>query len=198
MSQIVKATEADLKNIAKVHKEVYSKAHFTSLFSLELLEVFYKYFLNNGSSILLALDNKKNIQGFIVSGVDIPHKISHFKSKKKLDIYKTAILHPITAIKKAFSTVNTKLFSQYSSYDESKYLILSIAVTRQRKGIGSLLLNEALLMSKQQKYKKLGLYVRVENIGALNLYLKNNYKIIAYTSNQYYMEKENEYANPIS
>ncbi len=191
MNQMVKATKDDLKNIAQVHKKVYSKSHFTSLFSLELLEVFYSYFLDNGSSILLAVDNKKNIQGFIVSGINISDKISKFKSKEKFNIWLTAILHPITATKKMITQVYNKLFKQHSKYDEADYLILSIAVAVQRKGIGSLLLNESTLISQEQGYKHLGLYVRVGNVSALNLYLKDNYKIIAYNSGQYYMEKEN-------
>jgi len=191
MSQIVKASEDDLKNIAKVHKKVYSKSHFTSLFSLELLEVFYSYFLNNGSSILLAVDDKKDIQGFIVSGIDIPDKINKFKSEEKFSIWFTAILHPITATKKMMTQVYNKLFIQHTKFDEADYLILSIAVAVQRKGIGSSLLNEVTLLSQEKGYKNLGLYVRVGNVSALNLYLKDNYKIIAYTSDQYYMEKEN-------
>ncbi len=191
MNQIVRATKDDLKNIAGVHKKVYSKSHFTSLFSLELLEVFYSYFLDNGSSILLAVDDKKNIQGFIVSGVDISDKINKFKSEEKFNIWFTALLHPITATKKIITQIYNKLFIKYEEFNEASYLILSIAVAVQRKGIGSLLLNEAILMSQKQEYKNLGLYVRVGNISALNLYLKDNYKIIAYTSDQYYMEKEN-------
>ena len=191
MNQRIKATKDDLKNIARVHKKVYSKSHFTSLFSLELLEVFYSYFLDNGSSILLAVDDKKNIQGFIVSGINISDKISKFKSKEKFNIWLTAILHPITATKKMITQVYNKLFIRHSKYNESDYLILSIAVSVQRKGIGSLLLNEATLISQEQGYKNLGLYVRVGNVSALSLYLKDHYKIIAYNSGQYYMEKEN-------
>ena len=191
MSHIVRATKNDLKNIAKVHKKVYSKSHFTSLFSLELLEIFYSYFLDDGSSILLALDNKKNIQGFIVSGIKIPDKISKFKSEERFNVWLTAILHPITASKKMITQVYNKLFIRHTKFDETDYLILSIAVSVQRKGIGGLLLNESTLLSQEQGYKNLGLYVRVGNVSALNLYLKDNYKIIAYTSSQYYMEKEN-------
>lgn len=191
MSQIVRATKNDLKNIAKVHKKVYSKSHFTSLFSLGLLEIFYSYFLDDGSSILLALDDKKDIQGFIVSGIDIPDKISKFKSEEKLNIWFTALLHPITATKKMITQTYNNLFIKHEEFIGAEYLILSIAVAVRRKGIGSSLLNEVRLMSQKQKYKNLGLYVRVENLSALNLYLKDNYKIIAYTSGQYYMEKEN-------
>lgn len=191
MSQIIRATKDDLENIAKVHKKVYSKSHFTSLFSLELLEIFYSYFLNNDSSILLAVDDQKNIQGFIVSGIDISDKINKFKSEEKFNIWLTAILHPITATKKMMAQIYNKLFVPYKKYDEADYLILSIAVLAQRKGIGSLLLKEVTLISQEQGHKNLGLYVRVGNVSALNLYLKDNYKIIAYNSNQYYMEREN-------
>ena len=191
MSQILRATKDDLKNIAKVHKKVYSKSHFTSLFSLELLEKFYNYFLNNGSSILLAVDDKKDIQGFIVSGISIPDKISKFKSEERFNIWLTAILHPMTATKKMMTQIYNKLFIKHEEFNEADYLILSIAVAIQRKSIGSSLLNEVTLLSQEKGYKNLGLYVRVVNVSALNLYLKDNYKIIAYSSGQYYMEKEN-------
>lgn len=190
MSHIIKATKDDLRHIAKVHKKVYSNSHFTSLFSSELLEVFYSYFLENGSSILLALNDKNDIQGFIVSGIDISNNISRFKSEKRFDIWLTAILHPLAATKKMITQMYNKLFIKHERYNETYYLILSIAVSEQRKGIGTLLLNEATSLAQKQGYTHLGLYVRVGNISALNLYLKNNYKIRFYFNDQYYMEKE--------
>lgn len=189
MSQIVQATKDDLKNIAIVHKRVYSKSHFTSLFPLQLLETFYGYFLDNGSLILLAVNNQNDIMGFVVSGVGISDKIAKFKSENKFSILLTAIFHPITATKKMIAQVYNKLFMRQGKYDEADYLILSIAVSAQRRGIGSLLLNEATLMSQKLGSGKIGLYVRIGNVSALNLYLKDNYKIIAYTSGQYYLEK---------
>jgi len=190
MTHIVKATESDLKKIAEVHKKVYSESHFTSLFSLKLLEIFYSFFLDKGSSILLALNDKNDIQGFIVVGIDISDKISLFKSDNIFDIWLTAMLHPLAATKKVITQIYNKLFIKYEKYIETDYLILSIAVSKQRKGIGNLLLNEAALIAQKQGYTHLGLYVRVGNVSALNLYLKDHYKIKVYLAGQYYMEKE--------
>jgi len=191
MSSIVYANEADLKKIAQIHKEVYSKSHFTSLFSIELLIEFYSYYLKNGSSIILSLNDNQEIEGFIVFGVEIANKIQTFKSREKLNIWITAIKNPLVSIKKVTRSVYNRLFDKGSDFTETDYLILSIAVATQRKGIGSLLLREVNKRGNELNFQKIGLYVRVGNTMALNLYLKNGYKIISYLQGQYYMEKEN-------
>ena len=194
MIHISKATSNDLKEIAKIHKQVYTSSHFTSLFPLQLLEDFYGYFIEGDSSILLARNDSNELQGFIVSGTDISSRLQRFKREQKFAIWKTAFAHPLVAVKKTVRQLYYK-FSRHDEVHEANNLILSIAVAVQRQGIGGILLDE---IFKTSSDKYIGLYVRVTNTIALNLYLKHHFKIIAYTSGQYYMEKENKRANSIS
>lgn len=189
MTKVMLAKKEDLKEIAKVHKIAYSKLHFTALFSENLLESYYSYFLDNEASILLLKNSEDNIAGFVVSGINLAKKIKQFKYDKKYQIYLTALLHPVSTIRKLINSLCFVLFEKTIPFEEADFLILSIAAVKKQEGTGSILLAEAYELSKKFKYNKVGLYVRTRNIQAINAYLKGKYRIKGYSSGQFYMEK---------
>jgi ribosomal protein S18 acetylase RimI-like enzyme len=117
------------------------------------------------------------------------HKIEKFQSANRLKIWRTALRYLFITINKIINRLYHKFFGKNVAYKETDFLILSIAVIAQREGMGSLLLKEAMLLSKKLGFANIGLYVRVENIHALNSYLKNDYVIRGYIAGQYYMEQ---------
>ena len=191
MTNISLAKKDDLKEIAKVHKIAYSKLHFTALFSENLLEKYYGFFLDNEASILLLKNSEGNIAGFVVSGINLAKKIKQFKSEQKYYIFLTALLHPVSTIRKLINSLYYILFEKAIPFDETDFLILSIAVVKKQEGTGNILLAEVSKLSKKKKYNKIGLYVRTGNIQAINAYLKDKYRIKGYCAGQFYMEKQN-------
>lgn len=191
MTNILLAKKEDLKEIAKVHKIAYSKLHFTALFPENLLEKYYGFFLDNEASILLLKNSEGNIAGFVVSGINLAKKIKQFKSEKKYYIFLTALLHPVSTIRKLINSLYYILFEKAIPFDETDFLILSIAVVKKQEGTGNILLAEVSKLSKKKKYNKIGLYVRTGNIQAINAYLKDKYRIKGYCAGQFYMEKQN-------
>lgn len=191
MTNILLAKKDDLKEIAKVHKIAYSKLHFTALFSEKLLEKYYGFFLDNEASILLLKNSEGNIAGFVVSGINLAKKIKQFKSEQKYYIFLTASLHPVSTIRKLIYSLYYIFFEKATPFEETDFLILSIAVVKKQEGTGSILLAEVSKLSKKKEYNKIGLYVRTGNIQAINAYLKDKYIIKGYCAGQFYMEKQN-------
>ena len=165
--------------------------HFTALFSENLLEKYYGFFLDNEASILLLKNSEGNIAGFVVSGINLAKKIKQFKSEQKYYIFLTALLHPVSTIRKLINSLYYILFEKAIPFDETDFLILSIAVVKKHEGTGNILLAELSKLSKKKKYNKIGLYVRTGNIQAINAYLKDKYRIKGYCAGQFYMEKQN-------
>ena len=194
MVSIRLASTNDLPVIASIHKMSYSKIHLTSLFSNKLLEKYYSYFLDHDCKIFLSVQTicgQEEILGFVVCGINIGKKISLFKSQKKFQILRDIIFYPIQIIKKILKDVYSSLLDTKISFIETDFLILSIVSSKKVKGIGSILLEYCRNYSLANNYKRIGLYVRVSNIPAINTYLKNGYQIVGYTSGQYYMEQFN-------
>jgi len=169
MCEIRQARKQDLETISRIHKKSYSKIHFTSYFSLSLIKIL----------------------GFVVCGKNIVNQLTLFKKEQRLEILKTAILNPIIVLKKVIISIFNKYFNNKTDFYEADFLILSIVSSGEEKGIGTLLLNHVEKYGLTKGINKVGLYVRISNISAINAYLKNGYKINGYISGQYYMEQNN-------
>ncbi|CZE49302.1 GNAT family N-acetyltransferase [Campylobacter geochelonis] len=184
------ARKDDLKSLAVMHKKNYSKIHFSSYLSLNLIEKYYSYFIDSVNSQIFIIIDKDEILGFVVCGKDINRQLNLFKKEQFFKILQTIAMHPFAFFRKFSIDVFNKLFKIKIESIESNFLILSIVSSGREKGIGSLLLGHIKNYGLKNNIEKIGLYVRVENIQALNAYLKNGYKIMGYISDQYYMEQE--------
>ncbi|GLS89610.1 hypothetical protein GCM10007916_06770 [Psychromonas marina] len=191
MPEFIKATIDNIDEIATIHKNAFSKSHFTSFFSLSLLEKYYEFFLEGDSETWLQKNDEGEILGFVVFGENLGNTIKEFKSQYKTEIIKTAVLNPAASISKVLSNVYYRFLSKNDSFDETKSLILSIAVNGKGKGTGSKLLSFVSEYNTKKNLNEVGLYVRADSAYAVNFYLKNEYKIQAYTSGLYYMERVN-------
>ena len=191
MYEIRPAIHKDLENISRIHKNAYSKIHFTSYFSLNLIHKYYSYFINNTDSKIFVLTKNKEILGFVVCGENISKQLTLFKREHRLQILKTVIINPFIVLKKVIISIFNKFFDNKTNFKEANFLILSIVSSGEEKGIGSLILDYVKNYGLENDLEKIGLYVRISNIQAINTYLKNGYKIVGYTSGQYYMEQNN-------
>ncbi|WP_404799002.1 GNAT family N-acetyltransferase [Arcobacter porcinus] len=108
-----------------------------------------------------------------------------------MEIFKTAVLNPLVISKKIIISIFNKFFDNRTNFKEANFLILSIVSSGEEKGMGSLILNYIKNYALKNNINKIGLYVRISNIQAINAYLKNDFKIVGYTSGQYYMEQNN-------
>lgn len=198
MTEIRRATAADLPTLARIHKIAYSRSHFTALLPDEVLMRYYGYFLGEGAEIWLAVDDSVDdegvgvpgdgVLGFAVFGFGIPEKIAIFKRECRLDIISVSLCHPVRAAKKFFSVLISSLVRK-KAYLPADFLLLSIAVAKPRRGIGRSLLNAMLEIAKQKECKAVGLYVNADNFGAINTYFSAQFIILHFQGAQFYMEK---------
>jgi hypothetical protein len=172
-----------------VHKKAFSSVHFTSFFSEKLLVDYYRYFLHEPNFIYV-FENNSEIQGFIVIGVDIPAKLSLFRKEKLFDIILTSLIHPKAAIKKIITDIFYRFNDTSLEFNECIFLLLSIATIPSSKGVGKELMTFINELIIKNNYESVGLFVRVQNISAIQFYLNHNFKIKGYSNAQYYMEKK--------
>ena len=76
--------------------------------------------------------------------------------------------------------------SFYHVKDEVEIIQIGIIKSYQRKNYGSLIINEI----KKLKVKKIFLEVSIENLGAINFYLKNGFKKIGIRKSYYKRKKQ--------
>lgn len=191
------ATLEDLPAMARLHRNAYSQDHFLALLPEAVLADYYARFLGNGSRIILAIRAPHagsqhvtdDLLGFAVFGRDIESRVSAFKRDRVAAILRAALSHPLVATQKAVISVGG-LFHGGSRHVAAPVLLLSIAVGQAGKGIGRALLEEMLRCSAQAGDELIGLYVRHNNVVAVNAYLHAGFRIVASIADQYYMERE--------
>lgn len=184
------AVGADLESIAKVHLAAYSKSHFTSLLPAKVLISYYGIFLRGGVEIVVAAkaSNPDDIVGFAVFGRNIPQLIATFKRLHRRDIMRASIAHPFTSVRKVLNLL-AKRRSPSADHLPCDFLLLSIASSLPRAGVGGMLLDTLLVRAREQRQDRVGLYVNADNVGAMNAYVKDGFRFTCLIHDQYYMEK---------
>lgn len=189
------ANFSDLPVLVRIHKQAYSRSHFTALLTDETLARYYSYFLSDDTEILLALNNgisdSEKAVGFAVYGRGIPDRIAQFKKEARGDILLTSLRHPFQALRKLTVAIRCKL-SAGVDYKPADFLLLSIAVIQKRGGIGGYLLRTMLKEAQKNHAKTVGLYVNADNLIAINAYFAAGFVLRHYQNGQFYMEFSNE------
>lgn len=185
------ATERDLTSLARVHRAAYGPGHFLALLSEATLAEYYRLFLVGESRAVVAemagdAAGSGGVAGFAVFGADIERRIEQFKREQRAAIVRAALAHPVVAAQK----VAQRIFGGgvHTPHSPANWLLLSIAVSGARRGVGSALLLEMLRQAAEASEPRLGLYVRHSNFGAVNAYLRAGFRIVASLGDQYYME----------
>jgi ribosomal protein S18 acetylase RimI-like enzyme len=187
------ATTADLPVLARIHKQAYSRKHFTALLTNETLERYYGYFLGDGSEVLLAVqqatDGAETALGFAVYGRAIPERIARFKREASRDVLVTSLRHPLQAFLKLSVALWSKLVAA-PACKPADFLLLSIAVSHKGGGTGGRLLRAMLAGAHKAGVKTVGLYVNADNLNAINAYFAAGFVLRHYQSGQFYMEAD--------
>ena len=187
------ATAADLPLLASIHKQAYSRMHFTALLRNETLERYYGYFLSDGSEVLLAVkqdaDGEETALGFAVHGRGIPERIALFKREASRDILMTSLRYPLQAFRKLTFALWSRLIAG-AACKPTDFLLLSIAVRHKGGGVGGCLLRAMLEGAQKDLAQKVGLYVNADNLNAINAYFAAGFVLRHYLYGQFYMEAD--------
>ena len=186
----IDVTSAHLDDVASIHAASYPADHISGSMGRELIVKYYSEFLTDENSFFGCVSDGSatDLVGFVVFGKGLPVRIAKFKRDNRLSIIKFFISRPSVAL--SFVLKRLSAFIQKADcFDEAENLILSIAVSGNSVGAGSFLMGAVDNYCAKNGVDKLGLYVACSNIRALNFYFKTGFKVQAFVSGQYYMEK---------
>ena len=179
-----------LEEAAAIHAASYPADHVSGSMGHDLIVEYYSGFLTGKNFFLgcVSEDSITELMGFVVFGKGLPLKITEFKSKNRSKLIKFFLSNP-----RVFFRFLLKRFAGYiqksDRFDEAENIILSIVVRENVVGAGSFLMGLVDDYCATNNVCKLGLYVSCSNVRALNFYYKTGFKVRAFVSGQYYMEK---------
>jgi len=176
--RIRKVEPEDLVFIASLHKLAYKNDHFTSKFTINMLNNYYLELIKNNSYCYIALDEENKAIGFLIAGDKINYAINNF-IKNNFFLLSTILLkNPSFWIEKIKSFI--KIFqpqSPKSSFEKISLLSIAVDPNKQRKGIGEALIRHLEDDLKKDNIEYYSLYVRKDNIGAMKFYVKNDFEL---------------------
>lgn len=162
----------DVKNVALIHKIAYTHEHFSSCFSQKMLAKYYTKILFFTNYNFIIYDEDKNTPlGFIIGGKEINQPIDEFIKENKLYLFFCLVKNPKFMIEKAKS-IFYKIKGIKEKESSSKIILLSIAVdaTRQKMGIGKLLISTFEEALRKDNFNRYSLSVRKANEKAIKFY----------------------------
>jgi len=187
------ASEADLGTIAAIHRAAYSRRHFTSRLTPATLIDYYRLFLSGGPTTLLLIERApdgghEEVLGFAVCGSEIAARIALFKRTHIGPILRASAANPVAAGSKGIKRLVTRALHGPAG-PAADYLLLSIAVARPGTGAGGMLLDAVLDHAAADGADRIGLYVNVDNLAAINAYTSRRFTLRELYGQQYYMER---------
>lgn len=175
---IQKLEMSQIPELSRLHKDIFGNSHFSSTFSLSLLEKYFYELFEHNKYKFVALENGK-ITGYILAGVNADAPVDKFFKDNFFQILKTLLLNPFFIIEKILDFV-VKFISKKESI-HSKYVsiyLIAVDSRSQHKGIGKRILEffeNELIRDKIFEYT---LAVRKKNKKAIKFYKKNNFLTI--------------------
>lgn len=181
----------DLINVASIHKIAYNKEHFSSFFSLKMLEKYYAKILFFTNYNFIIYDEDKDIPlGFIIGGKEINKPVDEFIKENKLYLFFCLLKNPKFMIEKAKS-IFYMLKGVHERKSSSEIILLSIAVDGicQKKGIGKILISTFEEALKKDNFDRYSLSVRKVNDKAIRFYESIGFNIEFETDESIYYFK---------
>ncbi len=186
----IDVTSAHLDDVASIHAASYPVDHISGSMGRDLIVKYYSEFLTDENSFFGCVREGvgTDLIGFVVFGKGLPVRIHKFKRENRLNIIKFFLSRPAVSLRFILKRLSA-IIQKSDRFDEAENLILSIAVGGDSLGAGSFLMDYVDSCCIKNGVDKLGLYVACSNVRALNFYYKKGFKVQAFVSGQYYMEK---------
>lgn len=190
---ILKTIEnSDLRNVALIHQKAYNNEHFSSLFSLKMLEKYYsKIVIFTNYNFIIYDENKTTPLGFIIGGKEINKPINEFIKENILYLFFYLLKNPRFIVEKAKGIVY-KLRGIEEEKSTTEIILLSIAVStgQQKMGVGKTLVSTFEEALKKDNINRYGLSVRKVNNKAIRFYENLGFNIEFETDKSIYYTKE--------
>lgn len=163
-----------IKEIAKLHKQLFDKDHFTSTFSEDLLSDYFTALLNKSHFKYKAIvDNE--IVGYLIAGVNLDKVLSDFSRKNLLKLFYYLIRNPRFVKEKIQDLFRKIFFSNLKSSAEMRLFLIAAKRGENIKGVGKKLIQQLEQDLLQIDISVYGLSVRKHNSKAIDFYLKQGF-----------------------
>lgn len=189
---VKKLSKEYLNSVAELHKVTYEQDHFTSKFSVRMLEKYYEEIIADNSYTFVAIDETNEVVGVALAGEKTKISIKRFIRKYWADLLFVLLQNPsfvVNKVKDFFIIFSKRGQAKNTSIAPVRYLNLVVSKKLQKRGIGQMLQNEFESALKRDGITMFGSSVKKSNQKSINLQLKNGCEIEYETDTMVYFIK---------
>jgi ribosomal protein S18 acetylase RimI-like enzyme len=183
-------SEDDIANIIELHLKSFSKNHFTSVFSRDLLQKYFRKLIAiNKFCFVYYNEKEEELLGYIIAGFNTGKALSQFTHENKYNLMFTLLKNPRFLLEKV-GTVLKQLVKKNVINTQCRLFLIAVNENHKGEGIGRKLINYFEHQLRQGEIKDYGLSVRKENSNAIRFYNSGGYIIDSEDSKSISYKKE--------
>lgn len=160
-----------LTQIARLHKLLFDKEHFTALFNYKLLKKYFTELLSKSSFKVAAYYNDEMV-GYLIAGEKLDIALKKFSKENLNQILLVLLLNPRFLVEKIFDALNKFFYQKRKSSASMRLFLIASKHNEKIKGVGKLLVERFENYLIEHNVDTYGLSVRKHNKAAIDFYKK--------------------------
>lgn len=185
------AEKIDINSIIDLHKNSFTSNHFSAVFSVALLNEYFKKLLSsNKYNFLFFDDDNGRLSGYVIAGYNYKTVVNEFTKENLLQLIWVMIKNPKFLVEKISETYNRLFNLGFEPKASCRLYLIAVRDEDKGKGVAKKLISYLEQELIKDGIKEYGLSVRTGNNEAIRFYNKNDYIIEFQKSNSIYYYKE--------
>ena len=170
-------SENDIDKIIDLHLKSFSKNHFTTAFSRDLLNKYFRKLIDINEYCIVYFDKtEEELLGYVIAGFNTGEAVSQFTKENKFSLMFTLLKNPRFYLEK-MRTLFKQLIKRNVTTTQCRLFLIAVNENHKGEGIGKKLINYFEDQLRQGEIKDYGLSVRKENRNAIMFYNNSGYII---------------------
>ena len=161
----------DLENLSNLHVKIFDKSYFSVYFSTpDLKKYFAKLIELNKYSYVFEYENR--VVGYLIGGHKTQFAVDEFMRENRFKIIYYIAINPKFIFISLKKIIKKTLSNNLKSSADLRLFLIGVDPSEGKKGIGANLIKKFEEDIRADGYKLYGLYVRTNNVDAINFYNK--------------------------
>jgi ribosomal protein S18 acetylase RimI-like enzyme len=174
---IRKINENDISKIIELHLNSFTKDHFSTAFSIDLLQKYFSKMIACNEYCSVCYDNsEEELLGYVIAGFNTGKAVSDFTKENKSALMITLLKNPRFLLEK-LNTLLYKLVNKNKEKINCRLFLIAVCKHYKGEGIGRKMIAYFEDQLRNSNVKEYGLSVRKENVRAIKFYNNGGYVV---------------------
>lgn len=174
----------DIESISRLYKIAFDRSYLSVHYSIELLNKYFELLIHQNKYCYVA-EFEGRTTGFLIGGFKTHEAVNEFLDKHRKKVFFYALLSPRILLTRLSKLLCSLLKKSPVSKESLRLFIIAVHPDFMNKGLGKQLVLRFEDDIKNDGFNSYGLFVRADNLNALEFYNKRGFICEFKSYNQY-------------